>query len=93
VTNWRKIKPRRFSRPAKPVGRAVGEKNLDGYFFSGASDLYYLTGFHSEGFYGLATGRGVWLFVSALLAGQVRESAPGCRLVVGKRLSVVGGSC
>lgn len=62
-------------------------KKLDGYFFSGVADLYYLTGFHSEGFYGLVTAKNTWLFASALLAGQVRENAPGCRLIVGKRLS------
>ncbi|MBL8023096.1 MAG: aminopeptidase P family protein [Elusimicrobia bacterium] len=62
-------------------------KKIDAYFFSSVADLYYLTGFHSEGFYGLVTGKGTWLFASALLAGQVRENAPGCRLVIGKRLS------
>lgn len=66
-------------------------KKLDAYFFSGVADLYYLTGFHSEGFYGLVTTKGTWLFASALLAGQVRENAPGCRLLIGKRLSVAVG--
>jgi Xaa-Pro aminopeptidase len=63
-------------------------KKLDAYLFSGVADLYYLTGFHSEGFYGLVTGKGTWLFASALLANQVRENAPGCRLLVGKRLTL-----
>ena len=66
-------------------------KKVDGYLFSGVADLYYLTGFHSEGFYGLVTSKGTWLFASALLANQVRENAPGCRLLVGKRLSVAVG--
>lgn len=66
-------------------------KKVDGYLFSGVADLYYLTGFHSEGFYGLVTSKGTWLFASALLADQVRENAPGCRLLVGKRLSVAVG--
>ncbi len=61
---------------------------LDGFFMSAVSDLYYLTGFQSEGFYGLFTTRGAWLFCSALLAGQVRENTRGCRVVVGKRLSL-----
>lgn len=77
-----------FSDRRDRLASLLEKKKLDGYFFSSPSDLYYLTGFHSEGFYGLATGRGMWLFVSALLAGQVRESAPGCHRVVGKRLSV-----
>jgi Xaa-Pro aminopeptidase len=83
-----KLSPAVFRDRRNRLAALLEKNKLDGYFFSGASDLYYLTGFHSEGFYGLATGRGVWLFVSALLAGQVRESAPGCRLVVGKRLSL-----
>lgn len=88
TTGGEKLSPAVFSDRRSRLAALLEKKKLDGYFFSGASDLYYLTGFHSEGFYGLATGRGVWLFVSALLAGQVRESAPGCRVVVGKRLSV-----
>jgi Xaa-Pro aminopeptidase len=70
------------------LGDALARKKLDAFFFSGVSDLYYLTGFHSEGFYGLASAKQTWLFASALLAGQVRENAPGCRLLVGKRLTV-----
>src|SRR5687767_12360845 len=67
---------------------AVLEKNkLDAFFLSGVSDLYYLTGFLSEGFYGLFSAKGTWLFTSELMAGQVRENTDGCRLVVGKRLS------
>jgi Xaa-Pro aminopeptidase len=65
----------------------LGEKKVDAYFFSGISDLYYLTGFHSEGFYGLMSGRGGWLFSSALMAGQVGAHAGDCRMVVGKRLT------
>lgn len=68
---------------------AVLEKRrLDAYFFSGASDLYYLTGFHSDGYYGVIGSQGMFLFVSALLSSQARERAPGCRFVVGRRLSV-----
>lgn len=70
------------------LAAVLERKKLDAYFFSGVADLYYLTGFHSEGFYGLVTAKNAWLFASALLAGQVRENAPGCRLVVGKRLSL-----
>ena len=61
---------------------------LDAYFFSGISDLAYLTGFHSEGYYGLISREGMWLFVSGLLAGQARENTAGCRLMIGKRLSL-----
>ncbi|MBL0057574.1 MAG: aminopeptidase P family N-terminal domain-containing protein [Elusimicrobia bacterium] len=70
------------------LGAVLEKKKWDAYFFSGVADLYYLTGFHSEGFYGLVSGKKTWLFASALLAGQVRENAPGCRLIVGKRLSL-----
>jgi Xaa-Pro aminopeptidase len=71
------------------LARLLQERKLDAYFFSGAADLYYLTGFRSEGFYGLVSDEGdCWLFTSALLAGQARENAPGCRLVVGRRLSL-----
>ncbi|MGQ0644455.1 MAG: M24 family metallopeptidase, partial [Elusimicrobiota bacterium] len=62
------------------------ERKLDAFFVSGQSDLYYLTGFLSEGFYGYFSAQGAWLLCSALLAGQVRENTEGCRLVVGKRL-------
>ncbi|MBK8871240.1 MAG: aminopeptidase P family protein [Elusimicrobia bacterium] len=83
-----KLSPTVFRDRRNRLADLLEKKKLDGYFFSSPADLYYLTGFQSEGFYGLATGRGMWLFVSALLAGQVRESAPGCRLVMGKRLSL-----
>lgn len=63
-------------------------KKLDAFFAAGISDLFYLTGFHSEGYYGLFSPKGNWLFSSALLAGQVRENTDGCRLVVGKRLTL-----
>ncbi len=64
------------------------EKKMDGYLFGGISDLYYLTGFHSEGFFGLVTAKGTWIFSSALLAQQIRENTSGLTLVVGKRLTV-----
>lgn len=66
----------------------LSEKKMDAYFFAGVSDLFYLTGFHSEGFYGLVSQKKTWLFSSALLAGQIRENVGGCVLVVGKRLSL-----
>lgn len=82
------MKPALFADRRERLARKLAEDKLDAFFFGGVSDLYYLTGFLSEGFFGLATGKGLWLFASALLAGQVRENAPGCRLVVGRRLSV-----
>lgn len=80
--------PAVFRERRRRLAGLLEQRKLDAYFFNGVSDLFYLTGFHSEGFYGLASGAGTWLFASALLAGQVRENAPGCRLVTGKRLSV-----
>lgn len=65
----------------------LAEKKLDAFFLSGISDLYYLTGFMSEGFYGLATARHLWIFSSALMADQIRENTQGLKIVVGKRLS------
>ncbi|MBK8575097.1 MAG: aminopeptidase P family protein [Elusimicrobia bacterium] len=82
------LSPAIFRERRDRLGGVFERKKLDAYFFSSVSDLYYLTGFHSEGFYGLATAKDTWLFASALLAGQVRENAPGCRFVIGKRLSV-----
>jgi len=76
-----------FRRRRAALGPVLEKAKLDGFFFSGISDLYYLTGFMSEGFYGLVTPKETWLFTSALMAGQVKENAPGCKLVVGKRLS------
>ena len=81
------LSPAVFRDRRNRLGEVFERKKLDGYFFSGVADLYYLTGFHSEGFYGLVTAKNTWLFASALLAGQIRENAPGCRLIVGKRLS------
>jgi Xaa-Pro aminopeptidase len=77
-----------FRRRRQALGEELRKRKLDGYFFSGESDLFWLTGFLSEGFYGLfsADGEG-WLLTSALMAGQVRENTSGCRVVVGKRLS------
>ena len=83
--------PSVFRRRRERLGEILERKKLDAYFFSGVADLYYLTGFLSEGFYGLVTAKNTWLFVSALLAGQVRENASGCRLIVGKRLSLAVG--
>lgn len=77
-----------FSARRARLAEVLAARKLDAYFFSGISDLYYLTGFHSEGFYGLVGAKKTWLFSSALLAGQVRENAPGCVLIVGKRLTL-----
>jgi Xaa-Pro aminopeptidase len=82
------VLPAVFRQRRHRLGEVLERKKLDAYFFSGVADLYYLTGFHSEGFYGLATAKNTWLFASALLSGQVRENAPGCRFVIGQRLSV-----
>jgi Xaa-Pro aminopeptidase len=78
--------PQVFHRRRNALAGLYRDLKIDGFFFSAVSDLYYLTGFMSEGFYGLVTRDGTWLFCSALMAGQVRENAPGCRVVVGKRL-------
>ncbi len=80
--------PSLFKERRNRFAELLAEKKLDAFFFAGVSDLYYLTGFHSDGYYGVVSGEGAWLFVSALLAGQARDSAPGCRIVVGKRLSL-----
>jgi Xaa-Pro aminopeptidase len=85
-----KMDPTVFRERRERLANVLERHKLDAYFFGGVSDLYYLTGFHSEGYYGLATKKGLWLFLSALLAGQARENTSGCRLVVGKRL--VGGN-
>ncbi len=79
--------PKLFAGRRERLAEILGRRKCDAYFFSGISDLYYLTGFHSEGFTGLVSAKATWLFSSALLAGQVRECAPGCRRIVGKRLS------
>ncbi|HRY29453.1 MAG TPA: Xaa-Pro peptidase family protein [Elusimicrobiota bacterium] len=77
-----------FRRRRRALSELLQRKKWDAYFFSGMADLYYLTGFMADGFYGLFTAEGeTWLFASALLAGQVRDSTQGCRLVVGRRLS------
>ncbi len=86
------IAPSVFAERRLRMGEVLERRRLDGFFLSGVSDLYYLTGFHSEGFYGLITTKGCWLFVSALLAEQVRQNSPGCKLIVGKRLSVASQS-
>lgn len=83
-----KMDPKVFLERRERLAEVLERQKLDAFFFSGVSDLYYLTGFHSEGYFGLATKKGLWLFLSALLAGQARENTAGCRLVVGKRLSV-----
>src|SRR5262245_43662614 len=76
-----------FQRRHARLQEILVQQGLDGYFFNGVSDLFYLTGFKSEGFYGLFTVKGHWLFSSALLAGQVAPNAHGARLIVGKGLS------
>ena len=77
-----------FELRRKRLAGVLEESKLDGYLFCGVSDLYYLTGFLSEGLFGLVTAKGTWIFTSALLAQQVRESTSGLKLVVGKRLTV-----
>ncbi len=72
----------------KRLAEQLERQKLDAYFFSGPSDLYYLTGFKSDGFYGLFGAKGSWLFSSALLASQVRAHTDGCHHIVGQRLSV-----
>ncbi|MBI4395847.1 MAG: aminopeptidase P family protein [Elusimicrobia bacterium] len=76
-----------FKNRREKLKAVLEGKKLDAYFFSGVSDLYYLTGFHAEGFYGLFTRKGQWLFSSALMADQVRQNTQGCRIIAGKRLS------
>ena len=66
----------------------LADKKLDGYLFVGISDILYLTGFQSEGLFCLVTAKGTWIFTSALLAEQVRESTSGVKLIVGQRLTV-----
>lgn len=83
-----KMNPQAFLERRERLSEVLARHKLDAYLFNGVSDLYYLTGFHSEGYFGLATPKGLWLFLSALLAGQARENTTGCRFVVGKRLSV-----
>jgi Xaa-Pro aminopeptidase len=77
-----------FQDRRRRLAALLHEKKLDGYLFGGISDLYYLTGFHSEGFFGLVTAKGSWIFCSALLAQQIRENTSGLKLVVGQRLTV-----
>lgn len=83
-----KMSPAIFLERRERLAEVLERHKHDAFLFSGVSDLYYLTGFHSEGYFGLATKKGLWLFLSALLAGQARENTTGCRFVVGKRLSV-----
>jgi Xaa-Pro aminopeptidase len=81
--------PEVFRRRRAALAEVLARRKLDAYFFSGMSDLYYLTGFMSEGYYGLFSAAGEsWIFSSALLAGQIRENTSGLRLLVGKRLTV-----
>jgi Xaa-Pro aminopeptidase len=77
-----------FKDRRRRLAKVLHEKKLDGYLFGGISDLYYLTGFSSEGFFGLATAKGMWIFSSALLAQQIRENTQGLKIIVGKRLTV-----
>ena len=46
-----------FAARRRRLAEVLAERKLDAYFFSGISDLYYLSGFHSEGFYGLVSRR------------------------------------
>lgn len=75
-----------FERRRNRLAGFLEEKKLDGYLFGGVSDLAYLTGFSSEGFQSLVTGKGTWVFSSALLAQQIREGTSGVKVVVGKKL-------
>jgi Xaa-Pro aminopeptidase len=75
-----------FTDRRRRAADLLEKKGLGGYFFSGPADLYYLTGFSSEGFHGLVTGAGTWIYSSALLAQQIRESTSGVTVVVGKKL-------
>lgn len=77
-----------FGERRRRLAALLQGKKLDAYLFGGISDLYYLTGFHSEGFLGLVTAKGTWIFSSALLADQIRENTSGLKLVVGQRLTV-----
>jgi Xaa-Pro aminopeptidase len=77
-----------FKDRRRRLAGILEKKKLDAYLFGGISDLYYLTGFHSEGFYGLVSAKGTWIFCSALLAQQIRENTSGVKLEVGKRLTV-----
>jgi Xaa-Pro aminopeptidase len=51
-----------FQERRRRLAALLHGKKMDGYLFGGISDLYYLTGFHSEGFFGLVTGKGTWIF-------------------------------
>jgi Xaa-Pro aminopeptidase len=75
-----------FKSRRERLSSFLEEKKIDAFLFGGVSDLYYLTGFHSEGFFGLVSTQGCWFFASALLAEQLRPHVAGCRLLVGKRL-------
>lgn len=77
-----------FRRRREQLADVLEKHKLDAYFFSGISDLYYLTGFYSEGFYGLVSAQGAWIFSSALMAGQIKENTSGLNVIVGKRLTL-----
>jgi Xaa-Pro aminopeptidase len=76
-----------FDDRRRRLAEILAAKKLDGYLFGGTSDLFYLTGFSSEGFYGLAAGEKFWVFSSALLAQQIRENTSGLTIVVGKKMT------
>jgi Xaa-Pro aminopeptidase len=72
-----------FADRRRRLAGLLEEKKLDGYLFGGVSDLAYLTGFSSEGFQGLVTAKGAWVFSSAQ---QILEGTSGVKVVVGKKL-------
>lgn len=79
--------PSVFAARRESLRGVMEKKKIDAFLFSGISDLAYLTGFHSEGYYVLVSQKGCWLFCSDLLASQAREAVCGVTFVVGRRLT------
>ncbi len=60
------------------------DKQLDGYFLSHLSDLYYFTDYRSEGYYALIGLEESWLFLPNLLFEQGKSSTRGFHCLQGK---------
>lgn len=63
--------------------RALKTLPADGYLLTNPADLWYVSGYHQEGYYGLIAERHAWAFVPPLLSDQVRETVQGFEVVVG----------
>src|SRR2546426_2051 len=60
------------------------DKKLDGYLLTHLSDLFYFTDYKSEGYYGLISSGGAWLFLPNLLFDQGKASTFGFECLNGR---------